>query len=37
MGRAKFYVKGNSPRKEVPWLPGKDQPTPPPGGGIHVV
>ena len=37
MGRAKFNVKGNSPRKEVPWLPGKNQPTPPPGGGMHIV
>jgi hypothetical protein len=32
MGRAKFNIKGNSPRKDVPWLPGKNQPTPPPGG-----
>jgi 2-keto-4-pentenoate hydratase/2-oxohepta-3-ene-1,7-dioic acid hydratase in catechol pathway len=37
MGRAKFNIKGNSPRKDVPWLPGKNQPTPPPGGGMHVV
>jgi len=35
--RAKFPVKGNSPRKEVDWLPGKNQPTPPPGGGMHIV
>jgi 2-keto-4-pentenoate hydratase/2-oxohepta-3-ene-1,7-dioic acid hydratase in catechol pathway len=37
MGRAKFNITGNSPRKDVPWLPGKNQPTPPPGGGMHVV
>ncbi|HEX9455914.1 MAG TPA: fumarylacetoacetate hydrolase family protein, partial [Candidatus Binatia bacterium] len=37
MGRAKFKVVGNSPRKDVPWLPGKNQPTPPPGGGMHIV
>lgn len=37
MGRAKFAVRGNSPRKEVEWLPGKNQPTPPPGGGMHIV
>ena len=37
MGRAKFNVGGNSPRKDVPWLPGKNQPTPPPGGGMHIV
>jgi 2-keto-4-pentenoate hydratase/2-oxohepta-3-ene-1,7-dioic acid hydratase in catechol pathway len=37
MGRAKFKVIGNSPRKDVPWLPGKNQPTPPPGGGMHIV
>ena len=33
----KFKVVGNSPRKDVPWLPGKNQPTPPPGGGMHIV
>ena len=37
MGRAKFEVKGNSPRKEADWLPGRDQPTPPEGGGMHRV
>jgi 2-keto-4-pentenoate hydratase/2-oxohepta-3-ene-1,7-dioic acid hydratase in catechol pathway len=37
MGRAKFQVHGNSPRKEVDWLPGRDQPKPPEGGGIHRV
>jgi hypothetical protein len=37
MGRAKFVVSGNSPRKEVDWLPGKNQPQPPPGGGMHIV
>jgi 2-keto-4-pentenoate hydratase/2-oxohepta-3-ene-1,7-dioic acid hydratase in catechol pathway len=35
LGRAKFYVKGSSPRKEASWTPG---PTPPrPGGGIDKV
>ena len=37
MGRAKFLVKGDSPRKDVDWLPGRDQPKPPEGGGIHQV
>jgi 2-keto-4-pentenoate hydratase/2-oxohepta-3-ene-1,7-dioic acid hydratase in catechol pathway len=37
MGRAKFLVTGNSPRKDVDWLPGRDQPKPPEGGGIHRV
>jgi hypothetical protein len=37
MGRAKFLVSGNSPRKAVDWLPGRDQPKPPEGGGIHKV
>ena len=37
MGRAKFRVIGNSPRKDVDWLPGRDQPKPPEGGGIHKV
>jgi 2-keto-4-pentenoate hydratase/2-oxohepta-3-ene-1,7-dioic acid hydratase in catechol pathway len=37
LGRAKFTVTGNSPRKEVEWLPGKNQPQPPPGGGMHRV
>jgi 2-keto-4-pentenoate hydratase/2-oxohepta-3-ene-1,7-dioic acid hydratase in catechol pathway len=37
MGRAKFQVKGNSPRKDADWLPGKNQPQPPPGGGMHKV
>ena len=37
LGRAKFAVKGNSPRKDAEWLPGKNQPTPPPGGGMHKV
>src|SRR6266542_3739700 len=37
MGRAKFRVTGNSPRKDVDWLPGRDQPKPPEGGGIHKV
>jgi hypothetical protein len=37
LGRARFNVTGNSPRKEVEWLPGKNQPQPPPGGGMHRV
>jgi 2-keto-4-pentenoate hydratase/2-oxohepta-3-ene-1,7-dioic acid hydratase in catechol pathway len=37
MGRAKFRVTGESPRKDVDWLPGRDQPKPPEGGGIHKV
>ena len=37
MGRAKFHVTGNSPRKAVDWLPGRDQPKPPEGGGMHKV
>jgi 2-keto-4-pentenoate hydratase/2-oxohepta-3-ene-1,7-dioic acid hydratase in catechol pathway len=37
LGRAKFMVTGNSPRKDVEWLPGKNQPQPPPGGGMHRV
>jgi hypothetical protein len=30
-------VKGNSPRKDADWLPGRDQPKPPEGGGMHRV
>jgi hypothetical protein len=37
MGRAKFQVKGNSPRKDADWLPGRNQPQPPAGGGMHRV
>jgi 2-keto-4-pentenoate hydratase/2-oxohepta-3-ene-1,7-dioic acid hydratase in catechol pathway len=37
LGRAKFSVTGNSPRKDAEWLPGKNQPQPPPGGGMHRV
>jgi len=37
LGKAQFKVAGNSPRKDVDWLPGKNQPTPPPGGGMHRV
>jgi 2-keto-4-pentenoate hydratase/2-oxohepta-3-ene-1,7-dioic acid hydratase in catechol pathway len=36
-GRAKFAVGGSSPHKTVEWLPGRDQPRPPEGGGIHKV
>jgi 2-keto-4-pentenoate hydratase/2-oxohepta-3-ene-1,7-dioic acid hydratase in catechol pathway len=35
LGKARFHVKGSSPRKEAAWTPG---PTPPkPGGGIDKV
>jgi 2-keto-4-pentenoate hydratase/2-oxohepta-3-ene-1,7-dioic acid hydratase in catechol pathway len=37
LGRAQFRVAGNSPRKDVDWLPGRDQPQPPPSGGMHRV
>jgi len=37
MGRAKFFVKGYGPRKDVAWTPGVSQPTPPPGGGMSRV
>jgi 2-keto-4-pentenoate hydratase/2-oxohepta-3-ene-1,7-dioic acid hydratase in catechol pathway len=37
MGRAKFFVKGLGARKEAEWMPGKNQPTPPPGGGMSRV
>jgi 2-keto-4-pentenoate hydratase/2-oxohepta-3-ene-1,7-dioic acid hydratase in catechol pathway len=37
MGRAKFFVKGAGPRKDAEWMPGKNQPTPPPGGGMSKV
>jgi 2-keto-4-pentenoate hydratase/2-oxohepta-3-ene-1,7-dioic acid hydratase in catechol pathway len=37
MGRAKFFVKGSGPRKDAEWMPGKNQPTPPPGGGMSRV
>ncbi|MGE5305578.1 MAG: fumarylacetoacetate hydrolase family protein [Alphaproteobacteria bacterium] len=37
LGKAQFKVGGNSPRKDVDWLPGKSQPQPPPGGGMHRV
>jgi 2-keto-4-pentenoate hydratase/2-oxohepta-3-ene-1,7-dioic acid hydratase in catechol pathway len=37
LGKAKFNVTGTSPRKDAEWLPGKNQPQPPPGGGMHRV
>ena len=37
MGRAKFLIKGDSPRKDTDWLPGRNQPQPPQGGGMHRV
>jgi len=37
LGRTKFLIGGNSPRKDADWLPGKNQPQPPPGGGMHRV
>jgi 2-keto-4-pentenoate hydratase/2-oxohepta-3-ene-1,7-dioic acid hydratase in catechol pathway len=36
MGKAKFFVKGLGPRKEVKWLPGVSQPPPAPGGMSRV-
>jgi len=35
LGRARFLIGGNSPRKDADWLPGRNQPQPPPGGGMH--
>ena len=37
MGRARFFIKGYGPRKDAEWMPGKNQPQPPPGGGMHRV
>ena len=37
LGRAKFHAGGNSPRKDVDWLPGRNQPQAPAGGGMHRV
>jgi len=37
MGRAQFLVGGNSPRKDADWLPGRNQPQAPDGGGMHRV
>jgi len=37
LGRTRFVVAGNSPRKDADWLPGRNQPQPPPGGGMHRV
>ncbi len=37
MGKAKFFIKGHGPRKDTEWMPGKNQPQPPPGGGTHKV
>lgn len=37
MGKARFLVKGHGPRKDAEWMPGKNQPQPPPGGGMHRV
>lgn len=37
MGKARFLVKGYGPRKDAEWMPGKNQPQPPPGGGMHRV
>jgi 2-keto-4-pentenoate hydratase/2-oxohepta-3-ene-1,7-dioic acid hydratase in catechol pathway len=37
LGRAKFHVEGNSSRKDAEWLPGRNQPQPPAGGGMHRV
>lgn len=37
IGKAKFFIKGYGPRKDAEWLPGKNQPQSPPGGGMHRV
>ncbi|MEE9145472.1 MAG: fumarylacetoacetate hydrolase family protein [Candidatus Binatia bacterium] len=37
MGKAKFSIKGYGPRKESEWMPGVNQPTPPPTGRMHKV
>jgi hypothetical protein len=37
MGRARFFTKGKGARKDVEWMPGKNQPVPPPGGGLSKV
>jgi 2-keto-4-pentenoate hydratase/2-oxohepta-3-ene-1,7-dioic acid hydratase in catechol pathway len=37
MGKARFFIKGHSPRKEAEWIPGVTQSTPPPGGRMHKV
>lgn len=37
MGKARFLVKGYGPHKDAEWMPGKNQPQPPPGGGMHRV
>ena len=35
LGKARFTVKANGPRKDVEWMPGKSQP--PAGGGVSRV
>jgi hypothetical protein len=37
MGRARFFTKGKGARKDTEWMPGKNQPVPPPGGGLSRV
>lgn len=37
IGKARFFIKGYGPRKDAEWMPGKNQPQPPPGGGMHRV
>lgn len=37
IGRARFFVKGYGPRKEVEWIPGISQPPAVPGGGMSRV
>jgi 2-keto-4-pentenoate hydratase/2-oxohepta-3-ene-1,7-dioic acid hydratase in catechol pathway len=37
MGRARFFTKGKGARKDAEWMPGKNQPVPPPGGGLSRV
>lgn len=36
LGRARFLIKGNSPRKDVEWIPGRSRPAQP-GGTITKV
>jgi len=37
MGKARFSIKGYGPRRDAEWMPGRDQPKPPPGGGMTKV
>lgn len=37
LGKARFLIKSQGPRKETEWLPGKSQPSKPTVGGMHKV